>query len=104
MTTSFLTGIKDNPDVPASVSSQAEVKLAGGVPFVSNDQLSQALSDAKVDQTTADAVIDENEQARLDGLRASLAALALISLLSLFLSAHLPTRQPTGGGQPDPKT
>ena len=104
LTTSFLTGIKDNPDVPASVSSQAEVKLAGGVPFVSNDQLSQALSDAKVDQTTADAVIDENEQARLDGLRASLAALALISLLSLFLSAHLPTRQPTAGAQPDSKT
>lgn len=104
LTTSFLTGIKNNPDVPASVSSQAEVKLAGGVPFVSNDQLSQALSDAKVDQTTADAVIDENEQARLDGLRASLAALALISLLSLFLSAHLPTRQPTADAQPDPKT
>ncbi|MGW5187920.1 MFS transporter [Kribbella sp. NPDC004138] len=104
LTTSFLTGIKNNPDVPASVSSQAEVKLAGGVPFVSNDQLSQALSDAKVDQTTADAVIDENEQARLDGLRASLAALALISLLSLFLSAHLPTRQPTASAQPDPKT
>ncbi|MEV6267989.1 MFS transporter [Kribbella sp. NPDC051936] len=104
LTTSFLTGIKNNPDVPASVSSQAEMKLAGGVPFVSNDQLSQALSDAKVDQTTADAVIDENEQARLDGLRASLAALALISLLSLFLSAHLPTRQPTAGAQPDPKT
>ncbi|MFF0345069.1 MFS transporter [Kribbella sp. NPDC004875] len=95
LTSSFLTGIKDNPDVPASVSSQAEVKLAGGVPFVSNDQLSQALSEAGVDQSTTNAVVDENEQARLDGLRASLSALALISLLSLFLSGHLPTRQPT---------
>ncbi|MGW7683237.1 MFS transporter [Kribbella sp. NPDC054772] len=105
LTSSFLTGIKDNPDVPASVSSQAEVELAGGVPFVSNDQLSQALSKAGVDQKTADAITDENEQARLDGLRASLAALALISLLSLFLSSNLPTRQPTTtAAQADPKT
>jgi MFS family permease len=106
LTSSFLTGIKDNPDVPASVSSQAEVQLAGGVPFISNDQLSQALSEADVDQNTADAIIDENEQARLDGLRASLAALALISLLSLFLSSNLPTRQPTTTttDQADPKT
>jgi hypothetical protein len=99
LTSSFLTGIQDNPAVPDSVSSQAQVELAGGVPFVSDDQLSQALADAHVDQATADAIVDENEEARLNGLRASLAILALISLLSLFLSSHLPTRQPTGADQ-----
>ena len=95
LTSSFLTGIQDNPAVPDDLSSQAQVELAGGVPFISDEQLSQALADAHVDEATAAAVVDENEEARLDGLRASLSVLALIALLSLFLSAHLPTRQPT---------
>ena len=40
------------------------------------------------------AVVDENEQARLDGLRVALAALALIALLGLFFTTRIPTRQP----------
>ena len=34
LSTSFFSGIQQNPDVPAEVSSQAEVELAGGVPFI----------------------------------------------------------------------
>ena len=78
LTSSFFTGIQDNPDVPDSVSSQAQVELAGGVPFVSNDQLEQGLADAGVQGATAQAVVDENETARIDALRAALAVLALI--------------------------
>ena len=95
MTSSFLTGIKDNPAVPDAVASQAQVELAGGVPFVSDDQLGQALADADVDEAAAAAIVDENAEARLDGLRESLAVLALIALVALFLSGNLPNRQPT---------
>lgn len=104
LTSSFLTGIKDNPAVPEDLSSQAQVELAGGVPFISDEQLGQALADAQVDEATAAAIVAENEEARLDGLRASLFVLALIALVSLFLSGNLPTRQPIADAVDEPGT
>ena len=59
LTASFLTGIQNNPDVPDSVVSQAQTKLAGGIPFMSDDDLKAALSDAHVPPPTADAVVDD---------------------------------------------
>jgi MFS family permease len=99
LTTSFFAGIEENPDIPQSLSSQAQVDLAGGVPFIPDDQLESALADAGVTGATADAVVEENEEARLAGLRASLAALALIALVALFGTRSIPTRQP--GAQPE---
>ncbi len=101
LTTSFLHGIAQNPAVPASVSAQAEVKLAGGIPFVSDADLNAALADAKVDPTVAQAVVTENEKARLDGLRIALAALALMALIALFFSRRIPTQQPKSGAPTD---
>jgi len=94
LTASFLTGIQGNPGVPAEVSSQASVELAGGIPFVSDAQLEQGLAEAGVDQTTADAIVAENEKARLDGLKAALAVLALFAVIGLFPSRRIPDRQP----------
>ena len=39
LTTSFMTGIQNNPAVPAEVKSKAQVELASGVPFVSDADL-----------------------------------------------------------------
>jgi MFS family permease len=91
LTASFLTGIASNPDVPKDLSSKAQVELTSGVPFISDADLHQALDDAGVSQKTADAVVDENAQARLDALRASLAVLAVLALVALFLSGSIPT-------------
>jgi len=94
LTSSFLTGIQDNPAIPEQLSSQAQVKLAGGVPFIPDDQLNRALADAGVPKDTAAAIVAENEQARLNGLRSALSVLALVALIALFLSSGIPTRQP----------
>jgi EmrB/QacA subfamily drug resistance transporter len=94
LTTSFLTGISGNPDVPKELSSQASVQLEAGVPFVSDAQLESAMQDAGIDAQTTQAVVDANAQARLDGLRAALALLALIGTVALFFTRRLPTRQP----------
>ncbi|HET8603882.1 MAG TPA: MFS transporter [Marmoricola sp.] len=94
LTTSFLTGIEENPAIPPGLSSQGQVALAGGVPFIPDDQLRSALAHAGVTGQTAQAVIDENERARLDGLRASLSVLGLLALLAMFFSNGIPTRQP----------
>ncbi len=108
LTSSFFTGIQNNPDVPADLASQAQTELASGVPFVSNDQLESGLEDAGVEDSTAQAVIDDNEQARIDALRAALAVLALAALLALFAARSLPTRQsgaevaPSSAAEPEP--
>jgi MFS family permease len=105
LSTSFFAGIKANPDVPESLSSQAQVQLAGGVPFIPDDQLSTALADAGVTGETATAVVEENASARLAGLRAALAVLAVIALVALFFAHVVPRRQPSApepGAPPEP--
>jgi MFS family permease len=94
LTASFLHGIEQNPAVPEQVSAQANVKLAGGIPFISDADLKTALTKAGASDEVTQAVLDENEQARLGGLRVALAALALIALIALFASRRMPTQQP----------
>jgi len=94
LTASFLNGIEQNPAVPAEVSAKANVELAGGIPFISDADLDAALTQAGVDPAVSQAVLDENEEARLDGLRTALAALALIALIGLFSSGRIPKQQP----------
>jgi MFS family permease len=95
LTSSFLTGIQTNPAVPSEVSDQATVQLAGGIPFISDADLERALTDAGVSAETSQGIIDENEQARLDGLRVALSVLAVIALVALFFSRRVP-RDPIG--------
>jgi hypothetical protein len=90
LTAGFLQGVQDNPDVPPEVASAAEVELAGGIPFLSDADLESALEDADVEDSLATAVIEENEEARIFGLRLSLAVLALIAVVALFLTRMLP--------------
>ena len=94
LSSSFFAGIQDNDAVPEELSSQAQVELAGGIPFISDDQLDDALADVGVTGDVAQAVVDENAAARLGGLRAALSVLALLALVALFVTRALPTRQP----------
>jgi EmrB/QacA subfamily drug resistance transporter len=96
LTTSFLTGIAQNPDVPPEVVSQADTELAAGIPFVSNADLGSALDQAGASAEVTQAVVEENEEARIAGLRSSLALLAILGVIALFFTRRLPTRQPTG--------
>jgi MFS family permease len=94
LTTSFLTGVQQNPAVPDSVKAQANTELAGGVPFISDADLQAALDQADVSEETATAALEANQQARLDGLRAALVVLAVIALVALFSARRIPTTQP----------
>jgi MFS family permease len=98
LTASVFTGIQDNPAVPDSVATQAQTELGGGIPFISDDDLKAALSDAQVPTATAAAVVETNEQSRIDGLRAAVSILALLSLVALPFTRGIPTVQP--GEQP----
>jgi hypothetical protein len=91
LTASFLSGIAENPAVPKDLSSKAQVELTSGVPFISDADLEAALKDAGVSGSTATAIVDENAQARLDGLRAVLAVLAVLAIVAFLFSGSLPT-------------
>ena len=95
LTTAFVHGIEENPAVPAEISTQAGVQLAAGVPFVSDAQLEVALQDAGIQDPEAQAIVDENEEARILALRASLAVLAIAGLIALFLTRMIPV-EPVG--------
>jgi MFS family permease len=94
LSSSFLTGVEENPAVPAPVKSQATTQLSGGVPFLSDEELKDALDQAQVGPRATDAIVEENETARLDGLRSALSVLALLALVGLFLTRGIPTKQP----------
>ncbi len=94
LTTSFLAGVTHNPAVPENLASKAQVELAGGIPFMSDKDLQAQLNKAGVPAKTADAIVTENANARIDGLRSSLSLLAIVALIALFATRRIPAQQP----------
>jgi EmrB/QacA subfamily drug resistance transporter len=90
----FATNIAASPAIPNDVKAQAEVKLASGVPFVSDADLESALEQAGASSSTTDAAIDAYSSARIEGLTSALAILAVMALLALFFTSRIPDRQP----------
>jgi Na+/melibiose symporter-like transporter len=92
--TAFAANIQQSSAIPERAKSEASVKLAGGVPFVSDADLEAALDDAHVTSRTTDAALAAYRDARIKGLRSALAILAVLALLALFFAQRIPTRQP----------
>jgi MFS family permease len=91
---SFVANIQQSPAIPPEAKSQAAVEIAGGVPFISDADLQEGLKKAGASSTTTQAALDAYSDARLDGLRSSLAILALLTLVALFLAQRIPRAQP----------
>ena len=94
LTATLVAGIQENPAVPPAVREQADVKLASGVPFLSDADLESALDEAGVEASAAAAIVDENSKARLTALRGALAIVAIVAALALLFAGGIPTRQP----------
>jgi MFS family permease len=93
LTASILSGLENNTDVPASVLESAPVQLAAGVPFMSDADLEAALEEANVPPTTAEAIMEENTEARVRALQVSFGMLALFAVGALFVTGRLPQTQ-----------
>jgi EmrB/QacA subfamily drug resistance transporter len=92
LTSSFITGVTNNPAVPPQVTAQATVQMESGVPFVSDSQLRSALETTDLPQATQDAIVTENASARLIGLRSALWLVALLIVVGLFFTGMLPNQ------------
>jgi MFS family permease len=102
LTASFLSGVQNNPAVPKDLAATAQVQLAGGIPFMSDTDLKTQLDKAGVPPKTADAIVEENATARIDGLRASLSVLAVIALIAMFFGRRIPNQQPSAAPAREP--
>jgi MFS family permease len=100
VTAGFLTNIQESPAIPAAVKSQAQVELAGGVPFVSDADLEAALDEANADSAASAAALEAYADARIAGLRSALAILALLTLTALFIAQRIPKAQPRASPAP----
>ena len=88
LTASFFTGIQGNPDVPASVASHGADGARGrrSVPLRRRPQGRAGRRERA--PATADAVVETNAQSRIDGLRAAVSILALLTLAALCSRGH----------------
>jgi hypothetical protein len=77
------------------VKSQAQTELAGGVPFISDADLKTALNSAHVGPKTTDAALAAYRDARITGLQAALAILAILTLSAVFVAHRIPKEQPS---------
>ena len=64
------------------------------MPFISDADLQAALDKTNLSAEISAEVLEVNQQARLDGLRAALVVLALVAVLALFAARRIPTTQP----------
>ncbi|HET9661087.1 MAG TPA: MFS transporter [Thermomicrobiales bacterium] len=94
LTSSLIGGINTDAAISNELASTASVELSGGVPFVSDDALEQGLDTAGITGSEAAAILDANRQARIDGLDAALALIALFAAVALFAAQRIQTYQP----------
>lgn len=104
LSSSFLTGVEGNGQIPAPVKARASTYLGAGVPFISDKELEAGLGEAHVGPRATEAIVEENESARLIGLRTALAVLAVLALLALFLTGRIPERPPGAAEPREPAT
>jgi hypothetical protein len=97
LTSLFVQGVLDHPNIPDAVKSQAEVTFGGGIPFLSDTALRMALETHGVSAATTQAVLEVNGDARLAALRAALFVVALVAAIALFFTRQIPTRPPGSG-------
>jgi len=94
LTSAFLLGIQQNAAIPQQVKSRADVKLAAGVPFVSDTSLEDAMRKASATAAVTNAAVDVNRRARIEGLSSALSVMALLAVVALFFTRGIPKIQP----------
>ena len=101
VTSAFLADVQKSPAIPQEVKSQAQVELADGVPFVSDADLHAALDKANASSAATEDALEAYSKARIVGLQAGLAILAVLCVIALFFVQRIPVIQPGAAGKSD---
>ena len=100
LTNVFIDRIAEDERIAPEVAQQVSVAAGDGVDFVASDQLADAAREAGIDETSAAAIVDDYEQAQLRALKVGLLATAVLALLSLMSTPHLPDTVPRDEEEP----
>ena len=100
LTGSFFAGIQDNPAFQKRSTSNAQVELGNGIPFISDTDLRKALEDAGVPAATADAIVERKRT--IPARRPTCLTFGLGDIRHTCLRLrHRNTNPPTRRGAPD---
>lgn len=91
LTSNFVSNIEDDPAISQELSAQVGTRVAGGIDFVSSDQIAAASEEAGLDETATSSLVASYESAQLQALKAGLLGAALLALLSLLFTRELPS-------------
>ena len=94
LTSVFVTQIQGDARISADVAAQVTVAVAPGIDFVSADQVSAAAEEAGLDEATTAALLEDYETAQIQSLKTGLLAAAVLALVSLAFTRHLPHEPP----------
>ena len=89
-----LIGVADSPAVSEALKGQISTELVGGVPFISDEQVAVALTEAGATEAEIEAITEVNAAARLEALQAAFALVGLVAIGGLFITGRIPVRPP----------
>ncbi len=95
----FTANIEADERVSSEVEAQVATEVGGGVSFVSSDEVRASAADAGVDTATADALVENYEDAQLNALKTAFLFAAFIVVASFWSTRRLPTER-LGEAQP----
>lgn len=96
LTNVFVRTIDADERIAPEVAQQVSIAAGNGVDFVASDDLAAAATDAGIDEQSADALVDDYEQAQLRALKTGLLVTGVLALLSLMSTRHLPSTVTAG--------
>jgi MFS family permease len=88
----LIAGVNASQALPPEVQQAATVQISAGVSMVSDAQLQQALAETDLSASEQQAVLDVNDAARADAVRASMIGLMVVELLAVFATRRFPRR------------
>lgn len=89
----FTANVTDDPRISADVSNQLEVRLSAGGSFVATEEVRAGAEEAGLDAATADALVENYEDAQLKALKTAFLFAAFLTLASFWSTRRLPDRR-----------
>ncbi len=89
----FTSNIADDPRVSADVEDQVQVQLAAGGSFVASEEVRAVARAEGIDSATADALVENYEDAQLKALKTAFLFAAFLVLASFWTTRRLPTQR-----------
>jgi EmrB/QacA subfamily drug resistance transporter len=93
LVTAFTSNVAEDARISADVNKQLEVRLSSGGSFVAADEVRAGAEAAGLDTATADALVENYEDAQLKALKTAFLFAAFLSLASFWSTRRLPDRR-----------